>query len=140
VVTTVSSTDIHCQDCRVTDAHQTDHLYSRSPSDSSSECQPSFGPPSVGSHASLYSHSTTGSPPRGLENSSLSSPIECASPLDGRTENLTVHGLLTVVEPTAVVLQGADIIHMVTGCDETVTDDSGLISVGRWPMLFVSLC
>lgn len=121
----------------VSDAHQThvhDHMYSRSPSDSISECQPSFSPPSVGSHTSLYTYST-GSPPYGLENGSMSSPTECTSPLNGTTEDLTVQGLLTVMEPTAVVLHGNDVIHAVTGCDETVTDDSGLISVGRWPVL-----
>ena len=130
VATAVNSTDILHQDCPVMDAHQTDHIYSRSRSDSAS-----FSPPSVGSHASFYSY-TTGSPPsHGLENSSLSSPSECASPLDGVTEDSTVQGLLTVVEPTAVLLQ-ENIIHVVAGCDETVTDDSGLISVGRWSLLF----
>lgn len=131
VVTTVDSTDIRQQECPVTDAHRTDHMYSRSCSDSAS-----FSPPSVGSHASFYS-SSTGSPPHGLENSSLSSPAECVSPLDCITEDLTVQGLLTGLEPTTVVLQGNDIIHMVTACDETITDDSGLISVGKCPVVFL---
>jgi len=42
---------------------------------------------------------------------------------------------MTTVEPTAM-LQGDDVIHVVTGYDETVTDDSGLISVGRWLLNF----
>lgn len=122
VVPTVSSADIEHQECPVMAAHQTDHMYSRSRNDSASS-----SPPSVGSHASLYS-SGTGSP-RGLENGSLSSPSECVGPLDGMTEDLTLQGLLPAVQPTVMVLQGNDVIHVVTGCDETVTDDSGLISV-----------
>jgi len=45
--------------------------------------------------------------------------------------------VLTVMEPTAVILQGDDILHMVTGYDETITDDSGLISVGRRPLFYI---
>lgn len=131
VIPSVSSTtDIHQEDYPVMDAYQTDHMYSRSHSNSASDCQPPFSPPSVASHASLYSHST-GSPPCGLQNSCSTSPTElCASPLDGTTEDLTVQCLITDLEPTTVVFQEDDIIHMVTGCDETVTDDAGLISVG----------
>lgn len=132
IVTTVNGTDIRHQECPVMDAHHTDHMYSRSPSDSALEHQPSTSPLSVGSHASLYS---TGSAPDGLESSSLSSPTECVSPLGGTTEDLTVQGLLPGMEPTMMVLQRNDVIHVVTGCDETVTDDSGLISVGKGPAL-----
>lgn len=132
VVATVENTDFSRLNCTAIDAHQSDHMYSRCHRDSASDGQPSFSPPSVGSHASLYSYST-GSPfadHSGLENSSSASPTElCSSPLDGMTEDMTVQGMLTVMEPTAFVLQGDDIIRMVTGCDETVADDSGLISV-----------
>ena len=133
LVTSADSTDIYNQDYPVMDAHQTDHMYSRSYSDSAS-----FSPPSVGSHASFFS-SNAGSPPHGFENSSLSGVAECVSPLDGTTENLTVQGLLTGVDSTTVFLQGNDTIHMVTACDETTTDDNGLISVGGWTVLFCSL-
>jgi len=142
VVATVENTDFSRLNCTAIDAHQSDHMYSRCHRDSASDGQPSFSPPSVGSHASLYSYST-GSPfadHSGLENSSSASPTElCSSPLDGMTEDMTVQGMLTVMEPTAFVLQGDDIIRMVTGCDETVADDSGLISVGMRP-LFCALC
>jgi len=136
VVSTVDNTDTDFGhlDHAAMDAYRSDHMYSQSHRDSTSESQPSFSPPSVGSHASLYSYSN-GSPltdVSGLENCSSASPTElCVSPLDCTTEDLTVQGMLGVVESTAVVLQGDDIIHLVTGCDETVTDDSGLISVGR---------
>jgi len=139
-VTTMNNTDFGRLDCTATEAHRTDHMYSQSHRDSVSDGQPSVSPPSVGSHASLYSHGT-GSPLTDvsrLENSSSSSPTEvCASPLDYTTEDLTVQGILTVVEPTATMLQGNDVIHVITGCDETVTDDSGLISVGMLPLLSV---
>jgi len=139
VVTAVGNTDFVRPDLTVMDAYRTDHMYSRSHSDSTSDCQSSCSPPSAESRASLYSYST-GSPladVSGLENGSSTSPSEfCASPLDGTTEDLTVQGMLNIVEPpTVVLLQGDDIIDMVAGHDETVTDDSGLISVGTWPML-----
>lgn len=137
-VTTMNNTDFGHLDCTATEAHRTDHMYSQSHRDSASDGQPSVSPPSVGSHASLYSRGT-GSPltdVNGLENSSSSSPTEvCASPLDYTTEDLTVQGILTVVEPTAMMLQGNDVIHVITGCDDTVTDDSGLISVGMLTLL-----
>ena len=123
-------TDTHLQDSAVTDSHQSDHMYSRSHSDSASEGQTSFRPPSVGSHTSLYSYRTD-SPPSGLESSSATSPSEfCTSPLSGNAEDLTVDGVLTVVEPTVVMLSSDNIVHVVTDCDEAVTDDSGVISVG----------
>lgn len=137
-VTTVNNTDFGHLNCATTDAHRTDHIYSQSYRDSASEGQhePSVSPPSVGSHASLYSYST-GSPLADV--SSSGSPTEvCSSPLDSTMEveeshvnNMTVQGMLTVGKPTSVMLQGDNVIHVVTGYDETVTDDSGLISVGR---------
>jgi len=134
-VTAANNTDFGRLDCTATDPHRTDHMYSQSYRDLASDSQPSVSPPSVGSHASLYSHST-GSPladVNGLETSSSASPTEvCASPLDYTTEDLTMQGMLTVVEPTTMMLQGNDIIHVITG-DET--DDSGLITVGMLPLL-----
>jgi len=134
VVTAVDYTDFVHSDCAASDAHHTDHMYSRSHSDSTSDRQSSCSPPFAESHASLYSYST-GSPLADvseLENGSSTSPSEfCASPLDGTTEDLTVQGTLNMTEPSMVVLlQGDDIIDMVAGHGETVTDDSGLISVG----------
>ena len=140
VVTPVDSRDCGRLDCTAMDApHRSDHMYSQSYCDLASEGQPSVSPTSVGSHASLYSYST-GSPladVSSLENGSSTSPTEvCASPLDCTTEDLTIQSTMTIVEPTAMVLQGDDVIHVVTDYDETVTDDSGLISVGRWLLNF----
>jgi len=138
VVRTVNNSDFDHSDCTVTDAYLSDHMYSRSHSDSTSERQSSCSPPSIESHASLYSYSSRSplADISGLENSSAASPSEfCASPLEGTMEDMTVQGILTVVEPTVVLLQGDDIIDMVAGCNEAVTDDSGLISVGRQQLM-----
>jgi len=133
-ITAVSNTDFVHSDCTVMDAYRSDHMYSRSHSDSTSDRQSSCSPPSTESHASLYSYSSASplADVSGLENSSLTSPCEfCASPLDGTAEDLTVQGIMNVMEPTVVLLQADDIIDIVASSDETVTDDSGLISVGR---------
>jgi len=137
ILTTASNTEFNYTDCTVMGAFQSDHMYSLSHSDSMSEHQSSCSPPSAESHASLYSYSSCS--PLADVSSSASPSEHCASPLDGTTEDLTMQGMLTVVQPSMVLLQGDGIIDMVTSCDETieaVTDDSGLISVGRQPLLF----
>lgn len=123
MVPSLASADIH----PAVDVHHTDHMYSRSSTDSASDVQPCFSPLSVCSHASLYSHGS-GSHTSLLENgSSLATSECCTSPLDVVTEDLTVQSLLA---PAAVDMQGSDIIHIISG-GETVTDDTGLISVGK---------